>query len=365
MFPHVARDGLQRYTPDGAAIVSGLAAAFRDDFTGDAINPDNWVITVGNGMTTSVAASELTIAAGGVAGAETVLTSKFALTVPCKCEFGLRLSQRIVNQEVRLELVNAAGDMAAYIVFDGVTATSAKIGNINGSLGLADAAWPGQTATTGEQLFELQLYASEVWYASRAVDTIAGRQAAACRSRHVPDPSDSYFIRLRVINTGVPASNTNVAIGSIGAQDINEVFAEISGANPINAVGMAMPVLISSSVALVVSGTVSAQVLGGHYQDTITSLGASATFTGTSRDAAAVLAKKTFNACAFANQSGTLLIEMSNDNATWCTAKKQAVVANEPVELSALIVTRYYRVKFINNAVAQTQFMLNSALHSI
>ncbi len=354
---HVARDGLQRYTPDGVAIVSGLAAAYRDDFTGATINGDDWEVIVGDGMALSLANSELAIAAGVVAGAETVITSKFAVTVPCKAEFGVRLSQRIAGQEVRCELVNEAGDMAAYIVFDGTVSTSAKIGNVNGGMGFADVAWPNQLNTVNEQLFEILMYANEVWFASRVADSASGRQSQSCRSRNVPDPAQQYFFRIRVINTGTPANNTNVAFGAVCVQDVNEVFAEITGGNAINAAGIAIPVLVAG-------GSLFTQNSNNFFADTTTPLAAGAVFTGTSRDSNIYNNRRVFIAAGIADQAGGLAIDWSNDNVTWRKAASIAVAADQPFELSALVVARYWRARLVNGAVAQTAFALNTAFHS-
>jgi hypothetical protein len=102
-----------------------------------------------------------------------------------------------------------------------------------------------------------------------------------------------------------------------------------------------------------------------YYNDTTTNLGASDTFTGTARDIAIAAGSASpyvyFNAIALANQAGTLRIEMSNNNSTWFRATVDtAVAADTPVTLSARVVTRYYRVVYVNGGVAQTSFVLNS-----
>lgn len=103
------------------------------------------------------------------------------------------------------------------------------------------------------------------------------------------------------------------------------------------------------------------------YNDTTTALGVSATFTGPTRDigvAAGVPHRYSmFNAAAWADQAGTLRIEISNDNVTWRPiAADTAVAASTPVILSVPILSRYYRAVFVNGGVAQTLFMLNTSL---
>ena len=103
-----------------------------------------------------------------------------------------------------------------------------------------------------------------------------------------------------------------------------------------------------------------------YYVDTVTPLGGSATFTGTTRDLGVASGGnfKTpyFNAFTFADQAGTMRIEMSPDNVTWYKATIDNVVtANTPIFMSALVLCRYYRVVFINGATLQTKFIVNTS----
>lgn len=102
------------------------------------------------------------------------------------------------------------------------------------------------------------------------------------------------------------------------------------------------------------------------YNESTTAQAASATVTGTSRDvgtaAAAAQQYTAFNAFAFADQAGTMRIEVSNDNTTWRRATADtAVAANTAVILSVPVMTRYHRVVYVNGATLQTAFMLNSS----
>lgn len=102
------------------------------------------------------------------------------------------------------------------------------------------------------------------------------------------------------------------------------------------------------------------------FNDTTTAQAISATFTGVSRDVGMAAASghrySAFNAQAFADQAGTLRIEVSNDNTTWRPITADvAVAANTPVILSVPVMTRYHRAVFVNGAVAQAAFMLNTS----
>lgn len=102
------------------------------------------------------------------------------------------------------------------------------------------------------------------------------------------------------------------------------------------------------------------------FNDTTAALAGAATFTGVTRDVAIVAGSAqpyaAFNAVAFADQAGTLRIEMSNDNTTWRRATADtAVAANAVVYLSVPVMTRYYRAVYVNGATLQTAFMLNTS----
>ena len=117
-----------------------------------------------------------------------------------------------------------------------------------------------------------------------------------------------------------------------------------------------------------VSGTVTATVGSAGltvYTDSSTNLGASATFTGTSRDAGATPAYNLFVANAVADVAGTLRVEKSTDNTTWRKAGEVAVGAGEAKELVVRVTTRYARAVFVNGGSAQTQFLLTSAYQRI
>lgn len=103
-----------------------------------------------------------------------------------------------------------------------------------------------------------------------------------------------------------------------------------------------------------------------YYNETTTAQAASATYTGTARDVAIIAGSVNpfakFNAVAFADQAGTLRIEMSNDNATWRRATADtAVAAGSTVYLTVPVTTRYHRAVYINGATLQGAFMLNTS----
>lgn len=100
--------------------------------------------------------------------------------------------------------------------------------------------------------------------------------------------------------------------------------------------------------------------------ETTTNLGISATFTGTARDTGTAAGSNCpfayFNAFFIANQTGTASIEASNDNTTWFTVATAALAVSTPLSLQIPVTTRYYRVKLVNGATAQTSVFVNSSL---
>lgn len=102
------------------------------------------------------------------------------------------------------------------------------------------------------------------------------------------------------------------------------------------------------------------------WNESVTAQAISATVTGTSRDAGVAVGTShryaAFNAFAFADQAGTLRIEISTDGTTWRRASADvAVAAATPVHLSVPVTARFYRAVYVNGATAQTQFMLNTS----
>lgn len=102
------------------------------------------------------------------------------------------------------------------------------------------------------------------------------------------------------------------------------------------------------------------------WNESVAILAISQTVTGTSRDTGVSAGSNhryaAFNAFAFADQAGTLRIEVSADNVTWRRASAdQAVAAGAALYLSVPVTARYHRAVYVNGAVAQTAFMLNTA----
>ncbi|MFY7837812.1 MAG: hypothetical protein ACOVQ0_16175 [Novosphingobium sp.] len=165
--------------------------------------------------------------------------------------------------------------------------------------------------------------------------------------------SSAAFVRARVSVYG--SGTVSVAL-VLKRRPLNVMGTSLAGGNAaIGTVG------VSGTVS--VSGTVNTNT---GYTDSSTALAALATFTGTGR-ANSSAQNCFFNATAFADAGGTLLVEQSLDTgATYQPVASIPLVAGGAAQLSVRVTGAYaaatlYRVRFVNGALAQGVFRLSSA----
>jgi hypothetical protein len=142
-----------------------------------------------------------------------------------------------------------------------------------------------------------------------------------------------------------------------------------TAATPSVAIDAALPTGTNTigTVGLIAGGSTIGNLtrLSG-FTDSSTNLGVSATFTGTGRVTTGANYSK-FNATAFADQAGTLFIDLSTDTgATYRQVATQAVTASAGVTLSVPVTgaagtATLYRVRCVNGGVAQGAFQLSSS----
>lgn len=126
---------------------------------------------------------------------------------------------------------------------------------------------------------------------------------------------------------------------------------------------------LMGSPIVTISGTPNvsaANVDNIYWNESVTAQAGGATVTGTARDvgigAGAFGRHAAFNAFAFADQAGTMRIEVSLDNVTWRRATAdQAVAAGAALYLSVPVTARWHRAVYVNGATAQGAFMLNTS----
>ena len=116
-----------------------------------------------------------------------------------------------------------------------------------------------------------------------------------------------------------------------------------------------------ATAATLTTGNV--QGILAQYINSTTTLAASVPFTGAARDLTATPRRNRVVARAFADQAGTLFIEQSRDGAIWRSpvGHSVAVAAGETRQLTVDIVTRWWRVRYVNGATPQGAFELLSA----
>jgi hypothetical protein len=375
---HTPSQRIDGYDPQDDMIkVKSVQKKFRDSFTGVAVDTTKWLFTPGTEAHSAVASGVLTWGNGTAANDTHSLTSLETFTVPFRVTFGMTLSQRIANSSFYVEAVSVNmttgepdGLHSCGFVFDGVTATQGKYFVQNGGgAPLVSAAVTLPTTASGS-VYELEPFSDEVWFHGGLMDSNAARANSYRRHQQIPDPNATYKLRLRWLNGATsPASNTLATFQYVACQDYAELTAEITAGRGQTVAGQAIGVAVVSMPTTTVTGTVTANAASQDnvfYNDSVVAQAASATVTGTARDtgvaAAAVHRYSAFNACAFADQAGTLRIEMSNDNVTWRrSCADTAVVANAAVILSVPIMTRYYRAVYVNGATLQGAFMLNTS----
>jgi hypothetical protein len=237
----------------------------KDDFSGTSINSGNWTVTqkAGTATTYSVANSILTINAQTQANDYIVFTSTKTFTIPFRVQFLHSASQRIANNNLYLELVNASGIGATAIattavstgttqVAYAITGTTVTTGNVVAqNQGVKSTADTGVTiATTASySVYEIDAYIDAVDFSTRTTD-VASVQAAnsTMRQRTVLDPGESYYVQIRSLNGAtVPASNTAFNIESVVIQDTTDSVVAISGGRGNNAADRAVPVSVENT----------------------------------------------------------------------------------------------------------------------
>lgn len=256
--------------PSSGDLISTIQRRWRDDFSGSAVSLENWdVATAGSGMSAAVSGSNLVITTGTTSGASYTLTSKFTMSPACRLLVDLGYSAKPTGQRVEIELVavnddgtlNESDHMGIRISGDdSATLTDARCTSSNGGSADSVATFTVGTVSTA-QIFELELGIDEVWWHTRAVNSVNGRTGSQVRQENVPDPNRLYKVRIRVINTATASASATVTIPFVAVTDYAELTAEITGARGGSGQAQAMPVIptgtqtIQGSINLAPSGS--------------------------------------------------------------------------------------------------------------
>lgn len=208
---------------------------------------------------------------------------------------------------------------------------------------------------------------------------------------NIPEPDTQFYYQIRAKNgTTAPASTTTWTCAFTRMQDFIATQVELTGFRQFG-LGASMPVTLQSGSTTAVTGTITATGgastartgfiagAGIWYDDSATALGASATFTGTSRDLTVTATATAFaNAATYAKElrvsaesdvTGTLWLEVSRDNTNWRRVKSVATTAVTGGGFYAEIIHRpswrYARVGYTNGAGAQARFSIGSVLMAV
>jgi hypothetical protein len=233
-----------------ALLVASEKITWREDFEQAALDPTAWdIIRQDPGTAIAVGGSVLTLGAGVGNNEQVIIRSKQTFTLPLRIQFTLAISQRIAGNAFVVELVNAAGDTYAGWYFDGTTVTTQKIEFAH--RGFSSTASPSAgiaitNSSAAQALYEMELKADAVDFNERPADSSGVATTRASRTRTIPEPGEEYFIRIRSVNTGVPASNSNLIVDTILVQDMTKVGVEINAGRGFSAIGRSLPVVVNS-----------------------------------------------------------------------------------------------------------------------
>lgn len=359
---------------DDAMKINSMYKKFRDPFSGSALNPNNWnVIEQMVGTSYSVSNGVLTISTGTSANSEIILESVQTFTNPTRIMASLQLSQKIANQEFAIEIVSVnpstladdGQNLGAWnISYDDNTSNQYAVYEVtNGGLPkLRSSSQYIANAQTGAYgLYEIEAFSDEMWFHTRAVDSVNGRSTSFVRQNQIPDPNAIYKIRLRAKNKATaPASSTNFMIQFVYIVDYAELTAEITAGRGNVAAGQATGVQVLNAPSAYIYG-------GALGSNSTTNLGANAVYTSSTTDGGS--SSYSYNRCrvVVAHTAGLthgyLTLEVSTDNVTFRETHRVPIPSDGNYRTFDFPITaRYHRFKFTNGAVAQTSFFINGML---
>jgi hypothetical protein len=224
--------------------------------------------------------------------------------------------------------------------------------------------------TSNYGLLELELFADEIWYHARAMDSTNGRSASWVRHQQIPDPNTIFKIRIRAVNKSTaPASTTTLGINFVHVMDYAELTAEITAGRGITASGQGLYATVGGTVSIGNTPTINARPQNLIYTDTTTALTANQLYTGTGRDLGSSSATSDLYygraRVTIAHTAGTghghLYFQQSTDNSTWRETHRIPIPSDGNYRtLEFPVNMRYVRIMFQNGATAQSQFFVSS-----
>lgn len=254
---------------DGSLFVQN-GSSFKDNFSGSSLDTtDNWDVVQSDGTTgQSVANSLLSITAGTTNGAYIAIRSKRTFKLPFRIQVIASLSQRIANNRFSIEMVNAAGTEAtalattavsagvtqAAYAFSSTTATSGTVVAQNqGVKGTADTTVTIAT-TANQSVYEMDCKIDSIDWQTRTTDVASASSLNATkRDRTILDRDEEYYLQLRSLNTGVPASGTTWNIESVLVENVTKLAVDITGGRGNISANRSLPVSIVAGTVTTVT----------------------------------------------------------------------------------------------------------------
>lgn len=255
-----------------AHLVSGNKKKWRREF--NSVNSTFWDKFENGIVIPDPVAGTISVPMGATVNAESWLVSKEIFTFPLRAAVALQLSQKIINNEIYVELVgcDAAGILdesrvAAWRIAgsDSVATTIARSEVRNGAAARRQSVNLVTVAQTGAPaILEITAESDEVWFSSKLSDSVSARTVASVMNLVSPDPEGDYKIRIRFKNGATaPVSSTTVTLQFALAVDYTEQQIEVSGGNGNTQLGQAIPVsVVNGGGVLSPTPAASATVVG-------------------------------------------------------------------------------------------------------
>jgi hypothetical protein len=209
---------------DDMVKIKSIQKKFRDSFTSPLV--DRWDLIQADGTTATISSGVLTLASGTTAGGYAELLSKETFTIPCRIMAAITSGatrQANTHHYIELVSVDAAGavDERHRVSWDfgGAAAsstTSADYETQNGGLVPLVGNDVAINNTNAYTILEMEPFADEAWFHTRALDTNAGRNASWVRHQQIPDPNALFKIRIRSMNFGAWGAITGAVAGTGG-----------------------------------------------------------------------------------------------------------------------------------------------------
>lgn len=274
----------------GAVLIGNNRSKLRDAFPTGGLDATLWelvatgagmTVTTGNGATSAY----LNIASGTTINSETIIRSLASFQLPVRLAAFVSASQRIVNQEFFIELieVDAAGapiNVAtsqpnaglarnhAALKFDGTVATEARVSVRGGGAPEFQSAVSTIVTTvatgTGPNFVpagfvEMQATGEHVSMFQAAIDATTAAGIARRVTQAAPDPEALYKLQIRARNLGTaPATSTDWRVHALRLFDYTRITTEVIGGPGHGGAAQGVPVNVAGG-ALGITGTATTQ----------------------------------------------------------------------------------------------------------